>query len=302
VDPRLPPLNALRSFVVAARTASFLRAAEDLRVTPAAVSRSIRALEDYLGFPLFRRLHRQVALTPQGQFYFDSLHEVFDRIIAVTEHVMSGRGERPLVVCAYPSFIVNWLVPRWSHHLQTSSAVSLKMVTTMSHDVRFEAEGIDVAILTDRPVYPRCLSTRLFSATLVPVCRPGFLPPGTTTRDLPDWQDALLHSETRPRDWERWSAANAVALDTTRGRRFENAPMMYEAAVSGLGIGIGIRELLGRDFAGGRLVVAFPDNVETHCSFYVIRPPATDSHPFFRPFLDWLAAEVAPPADAAPPR
>lgn len=293
MDPRLPPLNALRSFVVAARTGSFLKAAEELRVTPAAISRSIRSLEEYLGCPLFRRMHRHVALTAQGQFYFDGLHEIFDRIVAVTQRVMAQHGERQLVVCAYPSFIVNWLVPRWSRHLQTGSEVQLKMVTTMSHDVRFETEGIDVAILTDRPQYPRCISSRLFSATLVPVCHPGFLPPGTTTRDLPDWQDALLHSETRPQDWERWSRANGVALDTSRGQRFENAPMMYEAAVSGLGIGIGIREVLSRDLALRRLVIAFPDNVETHCSFYVIRPPVTESLPSFRLFLDWLEREVA---------
>lgn len=293
MDARLPPLNALRSFVVAGRSGSFLKAAEELRVTPAAISRSIRSLEEYLGCPLFRRMHRQVALTPQGQVYLDGLHEVFERIVLVTQHVMAQRAERPLVVCAYPSFIVNWLVPRWSRHLQVRSDLQLKMVTTMSHDVRFETEGIDVAILTDRPEYPRCISSRLFAATLVPVCRPGFLPPGTTTRDLPDWQDALLHSDTRPQDWERWARANGVVLDTARGQRFENAPMMYEAAVSGLGIGVGIREVLSRDLASGRLVIAFPDNVETFCSFYVIRPPAAESHPFFRPFLDWLEGEVA---------
>lgn len=292
MDPRLPPLNALRTFVVAARTRSFAKSAEELSVTPAAISRSIRSLEEYLGFPLFRRLHRWVELTPEGQQYFENLDDVFDRITLATQNVMALRADRPLVVCAYPSFIVKWLVPRWSKQLQANTKIQIKMVTTLSHDIDFEAAGIDVALLTDRSRYDGCISTKLFSATLVPICRPDYLPPDMTARDVEEWQSALLHSETRPNDWSRWSEANGIPIDCKRGVWFENAPMMYEAAMSGLGIGIGIKEVLRRDFTTGRLSIAFPDSVDASCPFYVIRPPATERHPFFSPFLDWLDREV----------
>lgn len=292
MDPRLPPLNALRTFVMAARTRSFAKAAEELSVTPAAISRSIRSLEDYVGCALFRRMHRWVELTPEGQHYFDDLDDVFDKITLATQNLMAQRADRPLVVCAYPSFIVNWLVPRWSRQLQSNTDVRVKMVTTLSHDIDFEAAGIDMALLTDRSEYAGCISSKLFSATLVPICRPDYLPPGTKTHDVEEWQSALLHSETRPQDWDRWSKANDVALDTSQGPSFENAPMMYEAAMSGLGIGIGIKEVLSRDFATNRLAIAFPDNVETTCPFYLIRPPATEKHPFFKPFVDWLLHEI----------
>lgn len=292
MDPRLPPLNALRTFVMAAQTGSFAKAADELRVTPAAVSRAIRSLEEYLGCSLFHRMHREVALTQEGQAYFENLERVFEQIAQATQSLTARRANRPLVVCAYPSFIVNWLVPRWSRHLQSNPGMQLKMVTTLRHDVDFEAGGIDVAMLTDRAVHPRCISSQLFSATLVPVCRPDYLPPGTTTRDVEDWQNALLHSETRPHDWERWSCANGVALDTSRGQWFENAPMMYEAAISGLGIGIGIREVLNREFDSHHLAIAFPDNVETDCPFHVIRPQATENHPYFPAFMKWLEHEV----------
>jgi len=292
MDPKLPPLNALRTFVTAARTGSFVRAAADLGVTPAAVSRSIRSLEDYVGCKLFHRMHRQVLLTHEGQVYVDSLGDIFDRITTATQSLMKQPVDRPLVVCAYPSFIVSWLVPRWSRYQQTHSDVQLRMVTTLSHDIAFEAKGIDLAILSDSRADPRYVSTPLFETHLVPVCRPDYLPPETLSGDVADWQDALLHCDTRPNDWERWSKANGVPLDTRRGQWFENAPMMYEAAMSGLGLAIGIEELLSREFASNRLVVAFRDNIEIACSYCAVRPPQTDAHPFFPTFREWLQSQV----------
>ncbi|MFZ7094418.1 LysR substrate-binding domain-containing protein [Primorskyibacter sp. 2E233] len=292
MDPRLPPLNALRTFVMAARIGSFVKAATELSVTPAAVSRSIRSLEDYLGCELFHRMNRQISLTREGQIYVDSLADVFDRIALATQNLAEQRADRPLVICAYPSFIVSWLIPRWSRYLQTHPDAQLRIVTTLSHDIPFERKGIDLAILSDSSDDPRYISTRLFETTLVPVCRPNYLPPDTLTGDAADWQNALLHCDTRPNDWVRWAQANSVSVDTTRGQWFENASMMYEAAMSGLGIAIGIEELLSREFDTNRLAVAFSDNVEVACPFSVIRPSATENHPFFSIFMDWLHSEV----------
>lgn len=299
MDPRLPPLNALRTFVMAARTGSFIKAADELGVTPAAVSRSIRSLEDYLGFGLFHRMHRQISLTHEGQSYFDDLGDIFDRIAQATEDLIARRTDRPLILCAYPSFIVSWLIPRWSRHMQSNPDVQLRVVTTLRHTISFDSKGIDLAVLSDCAEYPGCISTKLFETNLVPVCRPNYLPPDTLIRDVEDWQDALLHCDTRPNDWARWSKANGISVDTTRGQWFENATMMYEAAMSGLGIAIGIEELLSREFASNRIAVAFRDTVKTTCPFYVIRPTATETHPFFPPFMAWLENECTLPVDVA---
>ncbi|MFV0243649.1 MAG: LysR family transcriptional regulator [Qingshengfaniella sp.] len=292
MDPRLPPLNGLRTFVMACRTRSFAKAAEELSVTPAAVSRSIRTLEDYLGCALFRRLHRSIELTSHGQRYFDELDSVFDQIALATQNLMAETAAQPLVVCAYPSFIVNWLVPRWARQLQTDMSVKVKFVTTHSHEIDFDGAGIHLALLTDRANYPGCLSTWLFAAHLVPICRPNFLPPGTGIMDVEDWQNALLHSETRLGDWGRWAAANDITVDTSRGIRFENSAMMYEAVTSGLGIGIGIKEVLTRDFITGRMALAFPDSAPLGSAYYLVRPAASQKHPFFQPFVDWLMNEA----------
>lgn len=292
MDPGLPPLNGLRTFVKVGRVGSFAKAANELSVTPAAVSRSIQSLEAYLGCMLFHRMHRKISLTREGQIYFDNVADIIDRIKLATLDLKQQRTDRPLIISAYPSFIVSWLVPRWSHYVQSHPDAQLRIVTTLSHDVPFEQRGIDLAILSGCASDPRYISTQLLETTLVPVCRPDYLPPETLLGDTEDWQDALLHCDTRPNDWDRWSKANGVPLDTSRGQWFENASMMYEAAMSGLGIAIGIEELLSREFASNRLAVAFRDNAEIVCPFYVIRPKKTEDHPFFPTFLDWLQDEV----------
>jgi len=208
VDHRLPPLNALRTFVVAARVGSFIKAAEELCVTPAAVSRSVRSLESHLGCQLFHRSHRLISLTKEGQYYLSHLGDVFDQISLATQNLAAQRSKRPLVVCAYPSFTINWLVPRWSWFARESPVFELKLVTTHTHDIDFESSGIDAAILTDREEYGCCVSERLFTARLVPVCSHNYLPRGTLTKDSDEWGSSLLHSETRPNDWQRWAIAN----------------------------------------------------------------------------------------------
>lgn len=291
---RLPPLNALRTFVVAARVGSFNKAAEELCVTPAAVSRSIRSLESYLGCPLFYRTHRQISLSKEGQYYLSHLGSVFDQISLATQNLIAHRAKRPLTVCAYPSLIINWLIPRWARFARESPAFELKLVTTHTHDVDFERASIDAAILSDRADYGKCVCEPLFVARLVPVCSPNYLPPGTRAIDADEWGSSLLHSETRPHDWHRWAVANKIAnFDPYRGLRFESSKLMYEAAISGIGIAIGIQEVLERELSSGALKIPFDDNVAAPCAFYLIRPASTEAHPYFPAFREWLFGEVA---------
>lgn len=291
--PRLPPLTGLRAFVTAARAGSFQKAAEELYVTPAAVSRSIRSLEEHLACPLFHRSHRQVTLTEEGQTYLSELGDVFDRISFATQNLLSQHASRPLVVCAYPSFILDWLIPRWSRSQDNDLQFSLKLVTTLTRDVDFEASGIDLALLSNRTEYRNCICERLFTAHIVPICSPKYLPPGVRVRDLEDWQGNLLHAATRPNDWARWATANdCEGIDTTQGHVFESSKLMYEAAIAGLGIGVGLREVLAREFAFGSLVIPFEDAQPAECPFYLVYPPAAAKHPFFAAFREWIRAEV----------
>jgi len=293
VDPRLPPLNALRTFVIAAHAGSFNDAAAELFVTPAAVSRSIKSLEDHLGCALFHRSHRQINLTKDGQYYLVHLGNVFDQIALATQNLAAQRAHRPLVVCAYPTFIIDWLIPRWSKFARESTGLELKFVTTHTHDIDFEKSGIDAAILSDRIEYGTRTSEKLFMANLVPVCSPNYLPTATLASDDNEWGHSLLHSETRPNDWRRWAEANGnTRLDPFRGQRFESSKLMYEAAIAGGGVAIGLGELLQREFSAGSLTIAFPDSKPAPCPFYLIRPASTEMHPLFQLFREWLFGEV----------
>lgn len=123
--------------------------------------------------------------------------------------------------------MINWLVPRWSRFSRESDAIELKLGTTHTHDVPFGPSGIDLAILTDCAEYGGCLVELLFTASLVPVCSPTYLPPGTLATDSEDWCGSLLHSEIRPNDWKRWAAANGdQRIDPYRGHRFESSKLM----------------------------------------------------------------------------
>lgn len=145
---RIPPLNSLRTFVMAARKGSFLEAANELHITPAAVSRSIRSLEDHLGFPLFHRSHRQVRLTDEGERYLRELGDVFERITLATQNLVAERTKRPLVVCSYPSFMIDWLIPRWSRVHKSDPRIELKFLRVQRIVLK---DHRDVAVLRRQP-------------------------------------------------------------------------------------------------------------------------------------------------------
>lgn len=290
---RLPPLVGLRTFVTAARAGSFLKASEELCVTPAAVSRSIRSLEDHLGCRLFHRSNRQISLSEEGQFFLAGLGDVFDRIALASENLAARRASRPLVVCAYPSFITDWLIPRWSRQHRSHDELPVKFVTTHSHDVDLEARGIDIVVFSDRPTYRNCICEWLFTANLVAICAPNYLAPDVQVQDLDDWQGGLLHSATRPGDWARWAAVNdCPQLNTTRGHVFESSILMHEAVIAGMGIAVGIKEVLSRQFAANSLVEAFRGARHAECPYYLIYLETTTQHPGFAAFRDWIHAEA----------
>lgn len=270
-----------------------MKAADELHVTPAAVSRAVRSLEDYLGCALFFRNHRQVVLTEDGQFYLRELGDAFERITFATQNLVARRLKRPLVVCAFPSFTIDWLIPRWSRISTRQEDFDLRFVTTHTHDIDFSGE-IDVAILTDHSTFGDNTCESLFTSNLVPICRPNYLPPGTAIDDMDEWADGLLFSETRPSDWARWAQVNGRRdLDFSRVRRFESSPLMYQAALAGMGVGIGIEQVLSRAFTSGALINPFPEAISPTCTFYLIWPASTETHPYFPAFRHWIRQEAS---------
>jgi LysR family transcriptional regulator, glycine cleavage system transcriptional activator len=226
---RLPPLNALRAFEAAARHSSFARAADELCVTPGAVSRHILKLEAYLGTKLFKRAHAQVELTPAGAAYLLEIRDAFVRISqATTTTRTTGLNERLLRIKVPPTCAARWLVPRLAHFHAEHPEISIQLTT--SHDaVEFGRDDVDAAVQYGREVGPGLASQRLFDEVLLPVCsvavaaqQPALRQPRDVTRHV------LLHSIRRPNDWPDWFAGAGVddpPLD--KSMAFENSTLTY---------------------------------------------------------------------------
>lgn len=142
---QLPPLNALRAFEVAARRLSFVHAAAELFATTGAVSRQVKALEDWLGAPLFVRHHRRVELTALGRAYFDAISEPLEQISVATATVAERVANRPLAICCYPTFALRWLVPRWRHFYDAHPTIDVQLTTSLK-PVDFGRDVYDAAI------------------------------------------------------------------------------------------------------------------------------------------------------------
>ena len=142
---RLPPLNAMRAFEAAARHLSFTHAAGELHVTPAAVSHQVKALEEWLGLPLFRRRNREVVLTEAGLTYYPGLRDGFDRLAGATERVTARDETGELRVTTLPSFAAKWLVPRL-YRLRAAHPEIDVLLSTSDHLVDFGIEKMDIAL------------------------------------------------------------------------------------------------------------------------------------------------------------
>ncbi len=308
---RLPPLNALRAFEAAARHLSFTKAADELHVTPAAISHQIKALEEHLGLPLFRRLNRGLLLTDAGRACLPGLSDAFDLMAAAIEGLRAQDCSGPLTVSVPPAFAAKWLVPRLERFQERCPEIDVRVSATMRR-VDFAREDVDVAIRYGAGRWPGVRAELLLPTEVFPVCAPT-LPDGP--RPLRTPQDlrhhVLLHDDSVASipgypDWAMWLRAAGVTegFDPSRGPRFNHANLALEAAAGGRGVALTISALAAADLAAGRLIRPFELSVPTGFAYHVVCPPAVAERPKVRAFREWLRAEVerdeAATAPAAP--
>ncbi len=294
---RLPPLNALRAFEAAARQLSVSKAAAELHVTPAAVSHQVKALEDWLGVRLFRRLNRQLLLTDAGQTCLRGLRDAFDRVGETVEKVRAHSTGGPLTVSAAPSFAGRWLVPRLDRFRQQQPDIDVR-IDANNALVDFERDGVDIAIRYGRGRYPDLRVELLMREDMFPVCSPKLMRSRKLRRPEDLAHEVLLHidmpmgGEIAP-NWEMWlKAAGASGVDWTRGPRFSASSMALEAAITGQGVALGSSVLAAADLRAGRLVRPFATRLALDFGFWVVTPEATADRPKVAAFRDWLLAEA----------
>ncbi len=295
---RLPPLNALRAFEAAARHLNFSRAADELSVTPGAVSQQIQNLEDYVGVALFKRTPKGLLLTDAAQTALPALREAFDRLAEAASLLTAAVDGRRLTLTAPPSFAAKWLVPRLKRFEEAYPQVDVWLSADMDI-VDFAAGEIDMAIRYGAGRYPGLELQRLMNETVIPVASPSLLAdhPLNGPGDLAG--HTLLHDgspdadESCP-DWSMWLAARGVrGVDGTRGPRFNQSSLVIEAAMGGRGVALAKRTLAQDDLDAGRLVVPMQIATAVDFAYYLVHPKAKGRLPQVKAFVGWITAEAA---------
>ncbi|MDH5263709.1 MAG: transcriptional regulator GcvA [Betaproteobacteria bacterium] len=309
MSDRLPPLNALRAFEAAARHRSFKRAAEELFVTPAAISQQVKSLEEYLGVDLFRRLTRAIELTPAAEAMLPKLREGFDSFASGLAQARRAEERGRIAVAAPPNFVARWLMPRLRSFTSSYPQYDLRIIGTLraidnpEHDVPADAGRADaevqLSVRYGMGDYPGSVVDLLFRPYYVPVCSPKLLGRGPALRKPADLRNhTLIHDDSSPGDeerpgWEEWLAiAGVKGVDASRGPRFSNASLVHEAAMDGVGVALALRPLVDSDIEEGRLVVPIERPVPTPYAYYLVTPEALVAHPAASTFRRWLVAQA----------
>lgn len=305
---RLPPLNSLRAFEAAARHLSFKKAAQELHVTPAAISQQIKALEEHLEVSLFRRITRGLEPTEAGAKFLPKLREGFEAIAEAVESIRGHKEGKILRINVPPSLAAKWLAPKLHRFMNSHSDMDVRIAASMSlidgHDAldsrsRHDEDDADIEIRFGSGNYPGFRIDKLFPVCLVPLCSPTLLE-GEHPLHVPEdlRHHVLLHDDTlvlapgKP-GWEMWlKTAGVRGVDPTRGSHFSHASLALAAAVDGLGVAVNLSALAAEHIAAGHLVVPFEPRIPLTSAYYLVTPEAKKSDPNLAAFREWLLKEA----------
>jgi len=292
---RLPPLNAVRAFEAVARRLSITIAATELHVTPGAVSRQIRTLEDALGIQLLVRGHRQITLTRAGEDYYRAVTKAMDGLREATVRLTRRTRRTQLKVRAYTTFAMRWLIPRLSSFHAANAGIEV-LLTASLDEVDFRREDIDGAIRLGDGKWSGANAYRLAPNILLPVCSPVLAKQVRKPADLQ--RQVLLHSIARPEDWGFWLASTGAdkLVDARSGMTYQSSAMAYMAAVEGQGFAIAQRFLVEDDLTSGKLVAPFRQAVDMgDFTYYLLTPADRAESPSMATFRTWLLAQCQGP-------
>lgn len=307
---RLPPLTSFRTFEAAARHLSFRKAADELHVTPAAVSQQIKSLETYLGVSLFLRQPKALQLTEEGLAMYPRVRDGMDSFAAAIES--TRRAGLALNVTAPPSFATRWLVPRLARFSLAHAEVAIRISSNPENidgpqtalDMTIEAsdprhEASEVAIRFGTGIYPGYQVEKMLTPDYVLVCSPRLLDGEAPLRSPEDLvNQILIHDESIPDpeqrpSWHEWfKLAGVSGVDTERGPRFSNSILAQEAATEGQGVALALRPQVEAEVAAGRLAIPFATTLPSAYAYYLVIPQAIAERPVVTAFKDWLRAEA----------
>lgn len=294
------PLKSLRFFEAAARNLSFKAAASELNVTPAAVGKQIKTLEEFLGVKLFDRLTRSIALSAQGQEILPGVREGLQKIETTLNSLSDHNDLGILSVTTVHSFAAKWLFPRLGKFSLKHPDIDVRLTAT-SKVLDFVKDHVDIAIRSapQDPQTNELNSVLLSNETIIPVCAPGLLKKGPALQELSDLRfHTLIHDDTMALhedcDWATLcKIANIEGIDTTRGPRFNPSTMAIQAAINGLGVTLARKSLAHDDLISGQLVAPFDFEMPSKISYYLVYPKEMRHQASIQVFRDWILEEAS---------
>ena len=292
-------LSALHTFFCAGRHMSFTKAAQELCLTPGAISHRIRGLEETLGFPLFHRFTRRVDFTPQGAMLFsvldDSLGEITAQIRNINNQTLNGE----LRITSPPSFAGIWLMDRLADFRRRFPGVNIHL-NNRNDLVDFEREPVDLALYYGPGNYPGLHVTTLMEESISPVCSPGYADTHGLWGDTRKLKDCIFLHDNSPvpnapphSEWQRWADAAALPdLPFDRCCSFDRWELAIRAAIQGMGVAMGRSVLVRAALSRGLLVQPFPLRAHSSYSYFAVTRHEDASSPRLKVFLAWLMDQV----------
>ena len=288
----LPPLNTLRLFEAAGRHLNFKIAAQELCITPSAVSHAVQALEDWLGSALFHRNGRAITLTSAGEAYLPAVSEALGLLAYAADQGASRNAGNTLHISATPAFASRMVLPGLPRFRDRHPHIAVSIDTTHKV-VAFPRDGADLAIRRGHGYWPGLSAELLLTETFVPVCSPQLierLGKAATPRTAP-----LIHVLGVSEDWQAWAdSCGEGEIDCQKGLKVDTIEMAIEAAVQGLGIAIGRRPFIEAELSTGALVRFRDNEVLAEAGYWLVAPPDGMNRPDVLAFRDWLFDELQP--------
>lgn len=288
--PRLPPLNSLRLFEAAARLLSFKNAAEELLLTPSAVSHGIQSLEEWLGAPLFLRTTKGLVLSEAGNAYIPIVRQALDLLASGSAKIVNKHSLGQLSISAAPTFGARWLLPRLHKFRELHPDIHI-VIDTSRERAELSDSGVDLAIRMGRGNWQGVIADKLVAEEMVPVCAPSIY---ERVRNLVDIeQGPLIHVTSASEDWAVWARETGRAVpDPAKGLRFDTIHMAFQAACEGLGVTIGRKPLVNPELASGSLVEVW-DSIFSNTSYWLVGAESRADDPRIMAFRSWILQEIS---------
>lgn len=297
----LTRLKSLQALEAAARHGSFVGAAAELNITPSAVGQHVRSLEDWVGYPLFRRSHSGAErLTPveDARAALDDIATGLDRLEAGLRRLRGRAARSVVVVTASQALVANWLLPRL--HGFTAAHPGIDIRLDVSDRVIDLAQGeADLGIRCGMGVWAGVRASYLMGEEIIAVCHRRLLPAGRAAGA--DWiaGQLLIHDGTQQPggdfpDWRAWLQRAGVIGATDGGLRINSTAAVIQAAIAARGVALVRKALVAQEIDSGRLVHLLPEvRWPVKMAYYAVATPRALRRPEIGAFHDWLTGMAA---------